>query len=104
MLSRSTICSSSQVMGLDWPSSRSNPGVKHGQKVGQCLPDQKCQSLRSVPMFQETLGALVSAVLIEMWTMMGGLVMKEPSIAWNSTLNEIKQHNSSALASSTILR
>lgn len=27
-----------------------------------------------VPMFQETRGAFVSAVLIEKWTMIGGLV------------------------------
>lgn len=29
----------------------------------------------NAPMFQETLGAFVSAVLMEMWTMMGGLVI-----------------------------
>ena len=37
-------------------------------------------------MFQETRGALVSLVRMEMWSRMGGLVENNESRAWNSTL------------------
>lgn len=40
-----------------------------------------------LPVFQDTRGAFVSAALTETCTVMGGLVVKDPSITWNSTFH-----------------
>lgn len=42
------------------------------------------------PVFQDTRGASVSAALTEMCTVMGALVVKAPSIAWNSTFYRVE--------------
>lgn len=87
MLSLSTICRFSQVMGLDWPSSRSNPvriemlKLKDNYNIYHIIHNVGAD----LPMFHETRGALVSAVRIEMCIVMGELTANEPSMASNST-------------------
>lgn len=42
------------------------------------------------PVFQDTRGAFVSAALTETCTVMGALLLKAPSITWNSTFYRVE--------------